>query len=146
MRKLRRPLTRQSWHITVPAIGLIVVAALALLVNGGLLIARIIDHQSKGVPRPRGMSDERFKNYKRGYEAASPICCCLGGVPTMSIYFLVMWGGIQMSRRRSHGLAMVASFLAMLPCSPVFLIGLPLGIWAMMVLRDPAVKIGFHHD
>jgi hypothetical protein len=57
---------------------------------------------------------------------------------------LIFFGGLKMKRLESHGLAVTASILAMLPCtSPCCIIGLPLGIWALVVLSKPEVKSAF---
>lgn len=55
----------------------------------------------------------------------------------------VLLGGIQLFRLRSRTSAMVASIFAMLPCSMCCLLGLPFGIWALVVLNRPEVKAGF---
>jgi hypothetical protein len=40
---------------------------------------------------------------------------------------------------------MAASIIAMIPCvSPCCLLGLPIGIWALVVLMKPEVKSAFH--
>jgi predicted PurR-regulated permease PerM len=53
-------------------------------------------------------------------------------------------GGMKMKNLQSRGLAMTGAVLAMIPCiSPCCLIGLPVGIWALVVLNDPDVKAGF---
>jgi hypothetical protein len=40
---------------------------------------------------------------------------------------------------------MTASVIAMIPCiSPCCIVGLPIGIWAMVVLSKPEVKSAFH--
>ena len=56
---------------------------------------------------------------------------------------LMIIGAVQMLRVRSHGWAMVASFMALWPCSPTSLLGLPMGIWALIVLGRPNVKAAF---
>lgn len=57
---------------------------------------------------------------------------------------VILWGGIWMKNLRSYGLAMAASILAMVPCfSPCCLLGLPIGIWALVVLSEPGVKAAF---
>jgi hypothetical protein len=38
---------------------------------------------------------------------------------------------------------MVASIFAMLPCNPCCLLGLPIGIWALVVLSNEDVKDAF---
>jgi predicted Ser/Thr protein kinase len=52
-------------------------------------------------------------------------------------------GGWQMRNLRSYGLAFVAAVLALFPCTFAWVIGLPMGIWAIVVLLDPEVKAGF---
>jgi predicted Zn finger-like uncharacterized protein len=50
--------------------------------------------------------------------------------------------GVRMRRLRGYGSAVVWSVASMLPCT-VCLWGLPFGLWALMVLSDPAVKQAF---
>ncbi|MCH7920863.1 MAG: hypothetical protein IIC50_23170, partial [Planctomycetes bacterium] len=40
-------------------------------------------------------------------------------------------------------LAVFAAILAVLPWTPTFLIGVPVGIWALLVLKEPDVKAAF---
>jgi len=57
---------------------------------------------------------------------------------------LVILGTIKMRRLESYGLAMTVSILAMIPCiSPCCLLGLPFGIWSIVVLNQPHVKDAF---
>jgi tRNA A-37 threonylcarbamoyl transferase component Bud32 len=57
--------------------------------------------------------------------------------------FLIIRGGILMLQCRGYSYAHVAAILAMLPCTPGSLIGLPCGIWALVMLRNPDVKTAF---
>jgi hypothetical protein len=52
-------------------------------------------------------------------------------------------GGIQLMRRRMWGLAAAGAFVAALPCTCGFPIGLPVGIWALLVLSNPTVRESF---
>lgn len=53
-------------------------------------------------------------------------------------------GGMKMRNATGRGLAMTSSILAMIPCtSSCCLIGLPVGIWALVVLSNPDVKAAF---
>jgi hypothetical protein len=52
-------------------------------------------------------------------------------------------GGWRMRQLKSYGLAMVAAIMALLPCTFGWILGLPMGIWALVVLMDPAVREGF---
>jgi predicted Zn finger-like uncharacterized protein len=56
---------------------------------------------------------------------------------------LVLFGGIQMLRLRSFGMAMAGSIVAIIPCNPCCLFGLPFGIWALIMLNYPEVKRAF---
>jgi hypothetical protein len=55
----------------------------------------------------------------------------------------VLYGAIKMLRLQNHGMATVASVAAMLPCQCCCLFGLPFGIWALVVLNKPEVKLQF---
>ena len=55
----------------------------------------------------------------------------------------VLFGAIKMLRLQNFGLVMAAVIVAMLPCQCCCLLGLPLGIWALMVLNKPEVKSQF---
>jgi len=57
--------------------------------------------------------------------------------------FLVLAGAIQMIRLRTYGLALTAAIIALLPCSPGCLLGLPFGIWALVALNKQEVKDAF---
>jgi hypothetical protein len=48
-----------------------------------------------------------------------------------------------MLRLRSYPLAVAAAVLAVVPWSPAWLLGLPFGIWALVVLCRPGVRAAF---
>ena len=54
---------------------------------------------------------------------------------------LMIVAALKMKRLRAYGLAITASILAII--SPVCLIGLPIGIWALIVLTRPEVRGAF---
>lgn len=72
----------------------------------------------------------------------------LGGVVgilfAVAIGVVILMGATKMKRLENYGFAMAASILAMLPCSACCLIGLPIGIWSLVVLSKPEVKSAFH--
>jgi len=55
----------------------------------------------------------------------------------------VLFGAVKMLRLQNHAVSMVASVAAMLPCQCCCLLGLPFGIWALVVLNKPEVKSQF---
>jgi serine/threonine protein kinase len=52
-------------------------------------------------------------------------------------------GAVQMVRRRSYPLCVAAALVAVLPWSPAWLVGLPVGIWALVVLSRREVILAF---
>jgi hypothetical protein len=57
---------------------------------------------------------------------------------------VVLLGAAKMQKLESYQFALTASIMAMVPCiSPCCLLGLPLGIWALVVLNKPEVKSHF---
>lgn len=133
-------------RVAAPAAFLIVVACLACMANVAVLVALSAVRPKQEPTRPPGMDDDTYRAYERGRATAPLLDCCLLGVPTLGVYGVVLAGGIQMARLCNRRLAMTASILAMLPCSPAFLFGLPIGIWALIVLLDPAIKAGFDRN
>lgn len=53
---------------------------------------------------------------------------------------LVLTAGIRLSRRRGRGLGITAAIVAMLPISCAFLLGIPIGIWALVTLGRDDVR------
>ncbi|MEQ8787027.1 MAG: serine/threonine-protein kinase [Pirellulaceae bacterium] len=71
----------------------------------------------------------------------------------VAIVFIALWfsmanvllvGAVSASVTRAYPLAMLASFAAMAPISPVFLVGLPVGIWALRQLLRDDVREAFY--
>ena len=57
---------------------------------------------------------------------------------------LILIGAMKMQKLESYAFAMAAAIIAMVPClSPCCLLGLPFGIWALVVLSDGSVKLAF---
>ncbi len=73
-----------------------------------------------------------------GYKAPGPLFL----VPILT-GGLIIAGAWHMLGLRNYGLALAGSILAMLPLGVDFLISLPFGIWALVVLTKPEVKTAF---
>lgn len=57
---------------------------------------------------------------------------------------LIIFGAIKMKKLENYTLVMVASIIAMVPyLSSCCLLGLPAGIWSLVVLNKPEVKGAF---
>ncbi|MCS7305212.1 MAG: hypothetical protein NZ602_08920 [Thermoguttaceae bacterium] len=57
---------------------------------------------------------------------------------------LLLLGSMKMKQLENYPLAMTAALLAIIPCtSPCCVLSMPFGLWALVVLTDPAVKAAF---
>ena len=64
-------------------------------------------------------------------------------VPVLGILLngLIIFGAIKMRKLTDFGLCMLSAILAVIPCcSPCCCIGIPFGIWALVVLNQPEVR------
>lgn len=54
---------------------------------------------------------------------------------------VIIFGCLKMMKLQSFNFAFTTCILAMIPCiSPCCLLGIPFGIWGLVVLNDPQVK------
>jgi hypothetical protein len=71
----------------------------------------------------------------------------VGEIVALAISIALAWGVIsganQMKSLGDLGAARRAAILALIPCSGCWLIGLPVGIWALIVLGDSQVQRAF---
>jgi hypothetical protein len=133
------PAAAGSDIVTPPAIALIVLGALNILISLFRILSSAI---GSGRPpfQPSGMSEEMQRGFMLGFKFVNTVGGPLGVVGALFILF----GGIMMLKRKSYGLCMAASILAMIPClSACCPIGIPIGIWALVILAKPEVKALF---
>jgi hypothetical protein len=118
-----------------PAIGLIVVGALGIIFS----IGRVIMVAAGINPFSHMQNNPQWVTMAAG---SAGIGMALVGILCGAV---TVFGGLKMRSLQSYGLCMAASILAMIPCtSGCCLIGLPIGIWALVVLSKPEVKSAFH--
>lgn len=117
-----------------PAVGLIVTAALGM---AGQAVVILVNLLGAGVGAAAG-GEQAFAGLMQGGVAiASGFLGILFGV-------VVLLGALKMRKLESHGFAIAASIIAMIPCiSPCCFLGIPMGIWALVVLLNEDVKAGF---
>jgi len=75
------------------------------------------------------------------YEGAFGLGSAFVGV---LVAIFIIYAALKMKELNHYGLCIAASVLAMIPCiSPCCIIGLPIGIWCLVVLTKPEVKSVF---
>jgi hypothetical protein len=67
----------------------------------------------------------------------------LAFIGSLVIGIVMIIGALKMMRLESQRWAVTASILALLPCSPVSMLGLVAGIWSLIVLNRPGVAAAF---
>jgi hypothetical protein len=122
-----------------PAIGLIVTAILGFLATIGAIIWNLVG-AGMATSRP-GINPE----LEQFFTMFSGTLGVVSGVFGLVVSGLILFGALKMKKLENHGWAITASILALAPCiSPCCFIGLPIGIWALVVLAKPEVKSAFH--
>lgn len=119
-------------RVAAPATGLIVVGTLGLILNVLGIMLHLVGGLAAAGPRnpdllvPTGIG-------------------VIAGFVASLLAILVVAGGLKMKNLENRGLAMAAAIIALIPCtSPCCLLGVPFGIWALVVLGDPRVRPAFH--
>jgi hypothetical protein len=127
--------------VSGPAIGLLVTAGLGFLAQ---IIGLLMNLLGMGMA---GMSATDYQGME-GAEWMAPLMSgtigIISAVIGIGIAVLIFFGALKMKQLKSYGLSMTAAIVAMVPCiSPCCLVGLPIGIWALVVLLKPEVKAAF---
>lgn len=116
--------------------------AIALIVTGGLGIAAqvvglIVNLAQVGWVMPGGGPNQMPVFFSGGVAVVTGMINLLVGI-------VVIVGAVKMKNLESYGFAMASAIVAMVPCiSPCCLLGLPFGIWSLVVLSDAGVKAAF---
>lgn len=124
--------------VTIPAIFMMILGAIGLLLaiaNAAYVFSGAADDEPNAFGGPQ---DPNMKN-DPAYIAGQVIAT----VVTIGWGLLVFLGGLQMKKLSSRGFVMFSSILVMLPCNWCCVIGIPLGIWALVVMNDDDVKRSF---
>ena len=122
-----------------PAIGLIVMAGLYALSAVWGIIRALFFH-------PDLSQFQQFNTdpqIQKLVQLISGPLGAIGGLLSLIFATFILFGAIRMLSLRNHQLAFAAAILAMLPCTLCCVLGLPFGIWALVVLNKPEVKSQF---
>ena len=123
--------------VSGPATGLMVVGILGLVMS----VVGLIWNLSGAALAIPGM-DPNAEAFARMFAGTIGV---VSTIVSVGLSALILWGSMKMKHLENYGLVLAASILAMIPClSPCCLLGLPIGIWAVVVLAKPEVKAAFH--
>ncbi|MBI2479838.1 MAG: hypothetical protein HYV60_14750 [Planctomycetia bacterium] len=86
------------------------------------------------------VKEQGGNNAAMGIVAGQILAVVLSGV----VMFTILAGGVQMIRFKVWGLCLAACILTMMPCSYLCILGLPIGIWGIVMLSLGSVRSAFH--
>lgn len=127
--------------LKAPAIGLIIAGVMNAFTGIYLLASTLIQY-SRGVLGQKFTSESEQFGFYIGFWGTAVF-----GVLGFLVAPVIIFGAIKMMRGQSFGLSRTAAILAVVPLtSCCFLIGIPFGIWALIVLSQPDVKSLFRGE
>jgi hypothetical protein len=126
-----------SQQVSGPAIGLLITGII-----GGIFSLASFFSISIGT----GLSTLWWEGFPERYEELWEGAFGIGGsLVGVGVAALIIYAALKMRELSQWGLAVAASVLAMIPCiSPCCIIGLPIGIWSLVVITKPEIKAAFH--
>jgi hypothetical protein len=136
----RPPASVGTQTVQVPGIFLIVAGALGAMANSLNLLSHVLgwaifQTQSSGNPE--------LDNVVRVMSGSLGL---LFYGFALALNILVIVGGWRMTRLSNYGWCVAAAVVAVVPClSPCCCLGIPPGIWALIVLSRPEVKAAFEN-
>ena len=140
VRSVRSPGAALQWYGML-AVLLAVIQLVVFLASPDSFYKPIYDEMVKAQrDQPGGKPLPPYKKFVEGYQL--PIL--VGSIVDLGAGFVIAIGGLKMKQMSGYGWAMAGSVLAAIPCSSsCFCIGLPVGMWALVVLFGSDVKRAF---
>jgi len=134
------PSGQAAQMVSGPAIGLMVTAGLGALAQ---LVSMVINIIGAGA----GMAGAASQGQPEVPAWAHAMSGGLGvvfNVVGLIMSVVIFMGAMKMKKLESYNFALAGTIIAMVPCiSPCCLVGLPIGIWALVILMKPEVKSAF---
>jgi len=116
--------------LLLPGIALLILAALYLLLIVASLPGQTVRMQAVDTSTPAGAGE------------LAGMIVTLVALTLMNV--AIVLGAISMLRLKNYRSAYTAAVLSLIPfCSPCFVLGIPFGIWALIVLHRADVKQRF---
>jgi hypothetical protein len=132
------PNSSPNYKVQAPAIALILVAVIAIVLGILGLLGDLFLYSFGAIDQLEAENDGPISEYTQII-----VRSIWGGILVLAACF-VLYGAIQMKRMRSYGMALAAAIVAAIPMlGPCCIVGIPFGIWAIVVLSKPEVKRAF---
>jgi hypothetical protein len=128
-------------HLRPAALDTVAGPAIALLVVG------IIDLVLYSIILAIGFLGMASQMNRRGGDAmiVGMACGCLLHAIRLAYQIVIIAGAQKMKRLESYGFSMAVCIMAVIPLlSPLLIVGIPFGIWGLVVINQPDVKDAFY--
>jgi hypothetical protein len=126
-----------SDQVSGPSVGLLITGILGAVLSFIGLIASLFETGIESIKAHR-----YFEEYADLAEGAAGVAFCFVG---LLLAAFIIYASLKMKELTQWGLCLAASIIAMIPCvSPCCIVGLPIGIWCLVVLTKPEVRAAFH--
>jgi hypothetical protein len=127
-----------SRQVLGPSTGLLVAGILGAILEVTFLFIEIIGTSMEAFWK---WEDEIPRRYADILEGGFWITSSFVGILVAAF---IIYASLKMKDLKQWGICVTASILAMIPCiSPCCIVGLPIGIWCLVVLMRPEVKNAF---
>ena len=123
----------------IPAIALLVLCAISVIVYLGFAAYDVYLITS-------GQLHQALRNQNAPIDLTTILIIRLVGVAVVMLaHVFIISGAVQMLKKGSFKMAMTAGVLCVIPCfsTPCVVLGIPFGIWTLVVLSDANVKRSF---
>ena len=115
-----------------------VVAGLSIAYGLVSLVSTVV---GSGVP-PEVLNDPNLAQFRPWLERSQSLGA-IGPLFQIALNGVVFFGALKMKNLENYGLSMSAAIIACIPCCSCCCLGIPVGIWALIVLNKPEVKSAF---
>ncbi|MCD4748657.1 MAG: hypothetical protein K8R59_04715 [Thermoanaerobaculales bacterium] len=127
--------------VKAPAVSLMIVAGITFVMQIFSIFASVL-----GISLMGAGDMSQFEGME-GMEWLAPMMSgtfsVISGIVVLAIAALIFFGAMKMKALESYGLAMTAAILSIIPCFSICCVGIPFGIWALVVLLNKEVKPAF---
>ncbi len=133
---------RARAEVNGPAIGLMVTAALGILYGGLAIVGHLAGVTFNNFANMNEFNlPAQNEQMMRLIQMSSGALGIFFSLVKIALGIFVLYGALKMKDLQKHGLCIAASIVALVPCfSPCCCVGLPIGIWALIVLNKPEVR------
>lgn len=122
-----------------PAIAMMVVGGIGILFALWGLLSHLLGFGAASMPNFGGENEQ----FGRMMALMSGTIGLVFNVIGLGTNAFAVWAGLQMKSLKGWQMCMAASIVLMIPCFTCYLIGIPVGIWALVILMKPEVKAAF---